>query len=169
MAIENIYIYGAIFVGLGATLFMDIFALILLRVFNIASPNYCFVGRWIGYMPAGRFNHANIAATPTKTYECVTGWIFHYITGVVYAFILVIPTSGKWLELPTLFPALLVGIGTVLIPYFIMQPSFGLGIAAAKAPNPTQARLRSLMSHTAYGAGLYLTAYPLSHVLHVYT
>ena len=29
---------------------------------------------------------------------------------------------------------------------------------ACKAPNPTQARLRSLMNHTAFGVGLYLFA-----------
>jgi hypothetical protein len=39
-----------------------------------------------------------------------------------------------------------------------MHPSFGLGLAASKAPNPTQARLRSLMNHAAFGAGLYVSA-----------
>jgi hypothetical protein len=162
MAIENSDLYGAILVGIGATLFMDFWALALRRVFNVALPNYCFVGRWLCYMPLGRFRHANIAATPKQPAECATGWIVHYLIGVAYAFILVMPTSGRWLASPTLLPALLVGIGTVVIPYFIMQPSFGLGIAAAKTPNPTQARLRSLLSHAAYGFGLYLTAYVLA-------
>ena len=40
--------------------------------------------------------------------------------------------------------------------FFIMQPSFGLGFAASKMSNPTQARPRSLMNHTAFGIGLYL-------------
>jgi hypothetical protein len=44
------------------------------------------------------------------------------------------------------------------MPFFIMQPAFGLGFAASKTSNPTQARLRSLMNHTAFGIGLYLFA-----------
>jgi Protein of unknown function (DUF2938) len=55
-------------------------------------------------------------------------------------------------------PALLFGLGTVLFPYLIMQPAYGLGIAASKTPNPTAARLKSLMSHGIFGLGLYLTA-----------
>lgn len=163
---EIIYIYGAILVGLGATLIMDLWALVLRRTVNIPLPNYCFVGRWLSYMPAGTFKHASIAAAPKKAGECAVGWIVHYLIGVTYALILVLPTSGGWLERPTLLPALLVGIGTVLIPYFIMQPSFGLGIAAAKTPNPAQARVRSLMSHTAFGIGLYVSALPLAYVVH---
>jgi hypothetical protein len=55
-------------------------------------------------------------------------------------------------------PAIVFGIATVLAPFFIMQPSFGFGFAASKTPNPTQARIRSLMNHIAFGAGLYLFA-----------
>lgn len=165
MNIETTYIYGAVLVGLGATLVMDLWALLLQRACNIAPPNYCLVGRWVSYMPAGIFRHANIAKAPKKTAECITGWVVHYLVGVTYALILVVPYSGRWLEYPSLLPALLVGISTVLIPYFVMQPSFGLGMAAAKTPNPTQARLRSLMSHTVFGAGLYVSALALSQVL----
>ena len=169
MTIEPIYIVVAIFVGLGATLIMDVWALIMRRAFNISLPNYCFVGRWLRYMPAGTFMHANIAATPKISAECATGWIAHYLTGVSYALILLILASGSWFEHPTILPALAVGITTVLIPYFIMQPSFGLGMAAAKTPKPTQARLRSLMAHTSFGVGLYLSAYPVSYVLSAFT
>ena len=46
-----------------------------------------------------------------------------------------------------------------------MQPSFGLGIAASKTPHPNKARLKSLMTHTVFGVGLYVWAYLLSHLL----
>jgi hypothetical protein len=45
-----------------------------------------------------------------------------------------------------------------------MHPSFGLGVASSKAPNPTQARLRSLMSHAVFGVGLYVSALVMSSV-----
>jgi hypothetical protein len=47
-----------------------------------------------------------------------------------------------------------------------MQPSFGLGIAAARTPKPNQARLRSLMSHTVFGVGLYASALALSPLMY---
>jgi hypothetical protein len=65
-------------------------------------------------------------------------------------------------------PAVMFGIVSVLVPYLIMQPSFGLGIAASKAPEPTSARLRSLMAHTAFGVGLYVCAVGVSYVLTVH-
>jgi hypothetical protein len=119
-------------------------------------------------MPEGTFMHANIANASQKRFECTVGWIAHYVIGAVYALALVALVSGGWLAHPTLLPALLFGVGTVLVPFLLMQPSFGLGIAASRAPNPTQARLRSLMAHTAFGVGLYVSAVGLSYVLPVH-
>ncbi|MGI0116011.1 DUF2938 domain-containing protein [Zooshikella sp. RANM57] len=168
MSIEYIHFYGAVIVGLVATLIMDLWTIFLHRTFNITSLNYCLVGRWILHMPSGTFKHYNIAKTPKKTAECIIGWISHYLIGIAFVFTLVIPTQGHWLAYPTLFPALLVGIITVLIPFFIMQPSMGLGIAASKTPYPTRARLKSLITHTVFGFGLYLSALPTSYLLSIY-
>jgi hypothetical protein len=63
--------------------------------------------------------------------------------------------------------ALLYGIGTVVFPFFIMQPSLGLGVAASKTAKPMQARLKSLVTHTVFGVGLYLCALGVSYVLRV--
>mgnify|MGYP001322977835 CR=1 FL=1 len=60
---------------------------------------------------------------------------------------------------------LLFGIVTVLAPFLIMQPAFGLGFAASKTPNPMQARLRSLMNHTAFGCGLYCFGWVVNWVM----
>jgi hypothetical protein len=96
------------------------------------------------------------------------GWIAHYAIGTVYALVLVAFVSGSWLAQPTLLPAMIFGIGSVLVPYLIMQPSFGLGIAASRTSQPMQARLRSLMAHTAFGVGLYVSAVGVGYVLRVY-
>jgi DUF2938 family protein len=63
---------------------------------------------------------------------------------------------------PTVLPALIYGIGTVVFPFFVMQPSFGLGIAASRAPNPRHARLKSLATHMVFGLGLYVCALGVS-------
>ncbi|MEO5957407.1 MAG: DUF2938 domain-containing protein [Nitrospiraceae bacterium] len=168
MGIENSYIGGAVVVGIGAVLIMDLWNLFLRHAFNIASLNFCLVGRWLSHMRTGTFTHANIAAAQKRPVECAIGWIAHYLIGIAFAVLLVMLTSGSWLESPSLLPALLVGIGTVPIPYFIVQPALGFGIAAAKTPNPTQARLKSLITHTVFGVGLYLAAFPVSYVVHLY-
>ena len=159
------FLLGAMVVGLGATLFMDIWALFLKRAFSIPSANYCLVGRWIRHMPEGTFMHTSIAAAPQRSSECAVGWIAHYVIGTVYALVFVALVSVNWLARPTLLPAMLFGMGSVLVPYLIMQPSFGLGIAASRTPNPTQARLRSLGAHIAFGVGLYVCALAVSLVL----
>jgi DUF2938 family protein len=167
MRFEGSSILGAIAIGIGATLVMDLWNLFLKRAFSIPSLNYCLLGRWVRHMPEGTFRHANITAAPHKSFECAVGWIAHYSVGVMFALVLVVLTSGDWLARPTLLLGLIYGIGTVVFPFFIMQPSLGLGIAASKTPRPTQARLKSLMTHTVFGVGLYLCALAVSYVLRV--
>ena len=157
----------AIFIGLGATLTFDLWAQFLKHAFKIAPSNICLVGRWLRYMPEGTFKHANIASTPQKSAECTVGWIAHYTIGITFAIAFVALAGNSWLQHPTLIPAIVFGVVTVLAPFFIMQPSFGLGFAASKVPNPTQARLRSLMNHAAFGAGLYLFAWLVSWLLRI--
>jgi hypothetical protein len=158
---------AAIAVGLGATLFMDVLALLLKRAFGVVLPSYCLVGRWFGYMLDGTFTHPSIANAPPKSHECAAGWIAHYVIGVAYALVLVALVSGSWLARPTLLPALLFSVCTVLVPFLVMQPSFGLGLAASRTPNPAQSRFRSLMAHGVFGIGLYVSAIGISHVLPV--
>ena len=147
---------SAILIGLGATLTTDLWALFLSRAFMIPEPNYCLVGLWLRTMPEGIFKHTNIASAPQKSAECTVGWIAHYMIGIIFAITFVALVGDNWLQHPTLIPAILFGVVTVLMPFFIMQPSFGLGLAASKTSNPAQARLRSLMNHIAFGVGLYL-------------
>jgi hypothetical protein len=147
---------SAILIGLGATLTTDLWALFLKRAFKIAEPNYCLVGRWLRTMPEGTFRHSSIASTPQKSAECMVGWIAHYLIGITFAITFVALVGNDWLQRPMLLSALAFGVGTVLMPFSIMQPAFGLGFAASKTPNPAQARFRSLMNHASFGVGLYL-------------
>jgi hypothetical protein len=149
---------SAIFIGLGATLTFDLWGLFLKHAFKITPSNLCLVGRWLRYMPEGTFKHSNIVSAPRKSAECIVGWIAHYMIGITFAIIFVALVGNNWLQHPRLIPAIVFGGVTVLAPFFIMHPSFGLGFAASKMSNPTSARVRSLMNHTAFGIGLYLFA-----------
>lgn len=149
-------ITSAIIMGLGATLTFDLWALFLKYAFKVTPSNICLVGRWLCYMPEGTIKHSNVASAPQKSAECMVGWIAHYMIGVTFANAFIVLAGDNWLQHPTLIPAIAFGVVTVLAPFLIMQPSFGLGFAASKTANPAQARLRSLMNHTAFGAGLYI-------------
>jgi hypothetical protein len=159
---------ATIVVGLGATLVMDLWTVFLRRAFNVPLPNYCFVGRWLRHMTDGVFKHPSIAAAARKPAECTIGWIAHYTIGALFALAFVALATPQWLRSPTLMPALIFGIVTVGMPLFIMHPSFGLGLAASKAPNPNQARLRSLMNHAVFGVGLYVAALVTSSTIDAY-
>ena len=147
---------SAIFIGLGATLTFDLWGLFLKHAFKITPSDLCLVGRWLLYMPEGTLKHSDIKTAPQKSAECIVGWIAHYLIGIVFATVFVAFAGKDWLQHPRLIPAIFFGIATVSAPFFIMQPSFGLGVAASKVSNPTQARLRSLMNHIVFGIGLYL-------------
>jgi hypothetical protein len=159
------WILGSVLVGIGATLVQDLWNVLLKRAFGIPSLDLCLLGRWLLHMPAGTFQHSNITAAAPKAHECALGAIAHYTIGVVFASVLVLLTSGEWLARPTVLPALLVGVVTLVFPFFLMQPALALGLASSRAPHPTRARLKSVMSHVVFGLGLYLCALPVSHVL----
>ena len=156
---------SAILIGIGATLTTDLWAVFLKRTFKIAAPNYCLVVRWLRTMPEGTFRHSSIAFSPQKSAECTVGWVAHYLIGITFAVAFLALVGPNWLQHPTLIPAIIFGVVTVLMPFFIMQPALGLGFAASKTPNPTQARLRSLMNHTSFGVGLYLFGLLLNWLL----
>jgi len=165
MRIETPYILGAIAIGLGASLIMDLWNLFLKHAFGIPSLNYCLLGRWLRHIPEGTLRHTSISAAPQKPFECTVGWIAHYTIGVVFALVFVALAPDDWLMKPTFLPALLYGIGTVVFPFFIVQPSLGLGIASSKTPKPEQAMLKSIATHTIFGVGLYVCALVVSYVL----
>lgn len=158
------HILGAVAIGLGASLLMDLWNLFLKRAFGIPSLNYCLLGRWLLHMPHGVFRHAGIGAADAKPLECPLGWVAHYSIGVSLALAFIVAAPSEWMARPTLWPALLYGIATVVFPFFVMQPALGLGVAGSRTPNPLQARAKSLATHTVFGGGLYVCALLLTLV-----
>src|SRR3954465_15431791 len=91
-----------VLIGLGATLAIDLWGLVLKRGFGIVSLNYCLLGRWLLHMPEGTLVHRSIAAARPKPYECAVGWSAHYLIGTVFglAFVLIAPLPG-WSARPS--------------------------------------------------------------------
>ena len=165
MAIDVRAVLVGIVMGIGATLVMDLWNLFLKRTFKIQSLNYCLLGRWLGHMPSGTFRHASIGTARQKPFECTVGWIAHYSIGVTLALVFVVLVSAEWLARPTLLPVLSYGLGTVVFPLFVLQPLLGLGVASSRAHNPTQARLKSLMTHSVFGVELYVSGLAVRYMV----
>lgn len=155
---------STIVIGVGATLVMDFWGILRKQFFGIPPANYGLVGRWLGYMPKGRFVHDSIGKMPAIPGENVIGWTAHYLIGIAFAVLLVSIGGTEWLQHPTPVLALVVGVGTVAAPFLLMQPGMGAGIAASRMPNPWASRLQSLITHTIFGSGLYISGWVL-HVL----
>jgi len=155
------FAFSALFIGTGATLLMDLWGLARRRWLGLPLMNYGLVGRWLLYLPRGRFIHRPIAATPARKAEAWVGWVAHYLIGIAFAAALLALQGMAWARQPTLVPALAFGLLTVAAPFLLLQPGMGAGLAARHTPRPHAARLQSLITHAVFGLGLYLSAYLL--------
>ncbi|WP_418124927.1 DUF2938 domain-containing protein [Variovorax sp. 160MFSha2.1] len=153
---------SAVLIGTGATALIDLWGVARKRLLGVPSLDYALVGRWLAWLPRGRFFHMPIAATPPVRGERLLGWVAHYAIGIAFAAVLLAVWGHGWLLAPTLGPAMLIGIGSVAAPFFVMQPAMGAGIAASRTPRPAIARLHSLVTHAVFGLGLYATGRALA-------
>jgi hypothetical protein len=150
-------IFQGVLIGLGATVLMDLWAVLLARLGMQKPVNWALVGRWFWHLRDGKVFHDDIAAADPYAHELALGWAGHYAVGIAYGVIFALIVGPGWLAAPTLLPAWLFGLVTVGFGWFLLQPGLGLGWAASKAPNPTKVRLMNLAGHTVFGIGLWLT------------
>lgn len=145
-------------IGAGATLTMDAWAA-LLRRYGIPSLNFAFLGRWIGHLSTGRFVHESIAKAAPVRGELLIGWGAHYAIGITFATVLLLVFGRDWARSPSMGPALLIGVATVVAPLFVLQPALGAGIASWKTATPVFNTVKSVATHTIFGVGLFLAAW----------
>ena len=141
-------------VGVAATAVMDLGGEIVRRTTGVAPLDYRLLGRWIGHLRRGRVAHEDIGAAEPIAGEKALGWAAHYSTGTTFAAALLLARPA-WAARPTAGPALAAGIATTAAPWLLMQPAFGLGVAASRTPDPPLVRWRTLRTHAMYGVGLY--------------
>jgi hypothetical protein len=148
----------AALIGIGATALMDVWAIVLNRVFGQSLPNWGMVGRWVWRLKDGKVFHDDIGKAAPYAHERALGWIFHYAVGLAYGVILVVLVGAEWLAAPTFLPAFIWSIVTVGAGWFLLAPGLGAGWAASKAPNPAKTRALNLAAHTVFAVGLFGTA-----------
>ena len=147
--------------GIGATAVMDLWLMALNRL-GVTTLNFAFIGRWGGHLLRGQLRHAAIARSHPIRGELALGWLLHYATGIAFAALLLAFQGSAWAFEPTLLPALTMGLATVIVPLFLIQPAMGSGFAARRTPTPLKNCLRSLANHGVFGLGLYLSAVALA-------
>ena len=152
------FLWWSVVIGIGGTIAMDLWALLLAAVFGLPKPNWGLVGRWFAHLLKGALFHKDITAAEPIPNEATLGWTFHYAVGILYAGILIVFAGREWLSNPTFLPAWIVGLVTVGAGWFILQPGMGAGWAASLRPNPMQIRALNLVSHTVFAAGMFTTA-----------
>ena len=111
--------------------------------------------------------HASIGKAPPIRGELLIGWGAHYTIGITFATLLVATFGVRWARSPSLLPALFIGIVSVMAPLFVLQPALGAGVASSKTPRPIFNSVKSLVTHTVYGCGLYLAALATAALVHV--
>lgn len=151
-----------IFMGVVATLAMDLWNLILWVLAGI-TLDWHLLGRWIGHTAQGDFMLYGVASSSPIKYEVIYGWLGHYITGIMYAFIYLFFMYKILRRQPNLLSACLVSCCFMLMPFCLYQPAVGMGYFASLAPDPTFARMITVSLHLSFGVGLYLGCLVMWH------
>lgn len=140
--------------GALATVFMDMLAprLAKMRIIHPLIRSEV-VGRWILYMFEGKFAHQDINSTPPLKGERAASLLFHYLIGIalagVYLLLEFYASAIRQWWLPLVF-----GVATVILPWFWLYPSIGIGFMALKAEERSRYIITSLVNHTNFGVGM---------------
>jgi Protein of unknown function (DUF2938) len=153
-----IFVTASLFIGTGATALFDLWGLVRAKATGQAAPDWRLPGRWFSHALRGHVFHDDIAAAPPVPREQLWGWLGHYAVGVLFAAGLLTLWGMGWAASPTLGPALIVGVGTIALGWFLMSPGMGNGWAASRSATPWRNRARGLFAHVVFGLGLYLSA-----------
>jgi hypothetical protein len=111
------------------------------------------LGRWILYFFKGRFTHANLKEEPALRGEAPFGVVCHYTIGTVLTLFYLEASAVLGIHVGVL-SALVYGLLTNVLPWFIMFPAEGYGILGRKAHAGTHLWRMSLWNHFFFGVGI---------------
>lgn len=150
---ENIFVF-CLFVGIGSTIVLDVWVLIVEKILKIPPTNWGLVGRWLLGIPKGILV-LNSDTTPSSV-EKVVGWLFHYMIGVAYAVLLLLFAGQGFIENPTVFPIFVIGLClSTLAGLVILMPGLGAGLFGRKMPNQGGMIIYLLVAHLIFSVGQY--------------
>lgn len=162
MNIQSEEFFYSMILGTTATVLFDLW-LLSQKLMGRRVLNLALLGRWIGHFRQLTFVHKNIAQASNIKLEWMIGLIAHYAIGIGFAALLLLGVGKPWLLKPDIFPALMVGVCTVVFPLLLMQPGMGGGLAFTKTATPFKNCLNSVCNHLVFGVCLYLAAILMLH------
>ena len=139
---------GAV-IGAGATVLIDLWAVLLARGLGQRRPNWALVGRWFWHLREGKVFHDDIARAEPYAHELALGWAGHYAVGILYGVIFALIAGPGWLAAPRPLAAWIFGVAMLAFGWLLLQPGMGLGWAAARTPEP--GKVRAAQSRVALG------------------
>lgn len=142
--------------GIAGTVAMDSIKYVGHKARLIGGVRMDMLGRWALGMLRGNFVHQDIHESPAQLHENLAGWLFHYATGILVAWFypMFVWLIGFDMTGVSILPAVLFGLSTSVLPWFIVYPAFGKGWFGARAPKAARPILTSIVSHTFYGGGI---------------
>jgi hypothetical protein len=153
----ELMVFG-VFVGVAATVTMDVLGTASRRVGLTAGAKGQWVGRWYLGIARGQFVHSDIAAAPEQAGEKRAALVGHYAIGIALAVLYVIGAGWLVVSPGGFLVALGYGLATCVFPWFLVYPALGFGSFGLRGPPELKLFTSSLMNHLFYGFGLWWIA-----------
>ena|SRR5688572_8053621 len=142
--------------GIISTLVMDLGGALLRITGLTAGTPPELIGKWIQSAIRGQIFVDDIRTSAGTPVTLPTFLIYHYIIGITLTFVFYLLISlFKITPIPWWLP-LVYGIGTTIIPAFLMYPGLGFGLLGSKGPAEYLLLRTALLNHLFYGIGLML-------------
>lgn len=148
--------FDFLIVGVAATVMLDAMQLLMKQIFGWPATNWGIIGRWAAGLPKGKLVNTEIGKSPQVENELTLGWLVHYGVGIAYGAIYLFLVYQVFGTTPGFVSAMIFGLGSVAVTWFMMEPILGAGVMGANTPDPMVTRLHDLGSHLGFGLGLYL-------------
>ena len=158
------FIANAVLIGICTTIVFDLWVNFAARFLGGPKVNWAMPGHWFAHLLRGQYAHHTIVQSEPVSRELAIGWVFHYAVGILFAAATLLIGGPAWAQMPTLGPAMFVGVSTVLCGWLILSPGLGFGIAGSAFHDANKRRVFQLVSHIVFGLALYGTALALRAV-----
>jgi len=148
----------SIFIGIIATLTMDVLSISAIKLRLIAPLSPRLIGRLFACIAQGQLLHSDIGQVSPVNHEMAIAAPVHYVIGVTLGFVYLLASAALGLTPRNPIAALGFALSTNLLPWLLMFPAMGYGWFGAHGPAGTRLFLSSFVTHCFYGLGLWIGA-----------
>ena len=158
----SVFSLRSVFIGILATITMDVLSVTALKLGLIAFLPPRLTGRWFASVARGQILHSDIGRVPPVNHEMAIAVPMHYAVGITLGLLYLLLTSAIRLSPRNPIVALVFALFTNILPWLFMFPAMGYGWFGTHGPPGTRLFLSSLITHCFYGVGLWIGVLILS-------